>query len=100
MPSNQKEMKRCPKCGHSGLIYVPGRSEEATVVVFPANVKDLIKKAVDTIWMGDVAVELVPELKAYVVQFQKAKSTAKAVGLEKFVLQVCSKLNALLTPAN
>ena len=99
MPS-QRSMKPCPKCGHSGLIYIPGRSEEASKIAFPANARDVIKEAVDTAWMGDVAIELVPELGAYVVQLQKAKNTANMVGLEKFVRQTCSALNSLLAPKN
>ena len=101
MPKNQQELRPCPRCGHSGLIYIPGRSEEASKVTFPANMRDLIKKAVDTVWMGDVAVELVPELEAYVVQVQGANNTATLMGLEKFVRQMCIALGGLLpTPAN
>lgn len=99
-PPNQRALKPCPRCGNTGLIYVPGRSEEATKFKFPDNVRDLIKKAVDTVWMGDVAIELVPELNAYVVQIQKAGTTAKMVGLEKLVTKVCTMLNESLTPAN
>jgi hypothetical protein len=97
-PSDPRVMKPCPRCRNTGLIYVPGRSEEASKVVWSPNVRDLIKQAVDTVWMGDVAVELVEELKAYVVQIQGAKTTAKTVGLEKFVRQVCDALNSLLLP--
>lgn len=100
MPGSPRSLKPCHRCGHTGLVYIPGRSEEASKVIFPANAKDLIKKAVDTVWMGDVAVEIVPELGAYVVQFQKAKGTASSVGLEKFVRQTCTALNTYLTPAN
>lgn len=100
MPRSQRELRPCPRCGHSGLIYIPGRSEEASKLAFPGGVEDLIKKAVNTIWMGDAAVEVVPELGAYVVQFQRAKSTAELMGLEKFVCRVCEVLNDDLTPAN
>lgn len=98
MPGNPREVKKCPRCGHGGLIYIPGRSEEASKTAWSPNVRDLIKQAVDTVWMGDVAIELVPELKAYVAQVQGAKGTAKAVGLEKFVRQICDALNGSLSP--
>jgi len=98
MPASRTQMKACPKCGHSGLVYVPGRSEEASKVKFPDNARDIIKEAVDTAWMGEVAIEMVPELHAYVVQLQKAKNTANTVGLERFVRQTCLALNTLLTP--
>jgi len=100
MPRTQRELRPCPRCGHTGLVYIPGRSEEASKVAFPANARDLIKKAVDAVWMGDVAIELVPELRAYVVQIQGAKGTANTVGTEKFVQQICTVLNTYLTPAN
>jgi len=100
VPENQKAVKKCPKCGHSGLVYIPGRSEEASKVKFPANARDVIKEAVDAAWMGDVAIELVPELGAYVVQLQQARNTANTVGLEKFVRKTCLILNGLLAPKN
>lgn len=100
MPGNPRALRPCPKCGHSGLVYIPGRSEEASKETFPDTMRYLIKKAVDTVWMGDVAIELVPELGAYVAQIQGAKGTTEVVGLEKFVRQICDKLNGLLAPAN
>lgn len=101
IPENPKAVKKCPKCGHSGLIYIPGKAEDASKVAsFPTSAREIIKEAVDTMWMGDVAIELVPELGAYVVQFQGAKNTANTVGLEKFVRTACSALNDLLAPKN
>jgi len=100
MPGSPRALRPCPRCGRAGLVYIPGRAEEASKETFPANARDLIKKAVDSIWMGDVAVELVPELGAYVVQLQKAKNTAEVVGLEKFVRTACTALNDLLAPAH
>jgi hypothetical protein len=100
MPKSQRELRPCHRCKHTGLVYIPGRGEEASKVAFPANARDIIKEAVDTTWMGDVAIELVQELGAYVVQLQKAKNTANTVGLEKFVRQTCASLNALLAPKN
>lgn len=101
MPRSRLELRPCPRCRHTGLVYVPGRSEEASKVTFPPNVRDLIKRAVDAVWMGDVAIELVPELGAYVVQVQRAKNAAKLMGPENFVRRVCAKLDGLLpTPAS
>lgn len=101
VPRDPRAVKACPRCGHSGLIYIPGRSEEkAAAVSFPSNTRDLIKEAADTMWAGDIAVELVPEFGAYVVQFQKAKNTANLVGLELFVRKLCEPLNGVLAPKN
>jgi len=93
---SNREVKACGYCGHTGLVYTPGRSEEASALSFPENIKQLIKDAVDAMWVGDAAVELVPELGAYVVQFQRAKNTAILVGIEKFVRKACEPLNHLL----
>lgn len=76
--------------------YIPGRFEEKATVTFPGNVRDLIKQASDKAWMGDVAIDLVPELGAYAVQFQGAKNTVKGVGTGKFVDTFCAELDALL----
>jgi DNA-directed RNA polymerase subunit RPC12/RpoP len=97
---NPKRLIACSCCGHTGLIYCPGRAEEASQAAFPPNARDLIKEAVDLIWLGDVAVELIPELGAYVVQLQKAKSTANVIGLDAFVRKACEPLNELLAPKN
>lgn len=100
MPKSRLEMKPCPRCGHAGLIYIPGRAEEATKVTFPKGVEHTIKRAVDVIWMGDVAIESVPELGAYVVQFQGAKSAAESCGVRAFVRQACAALSDMLFTVN
>jgi hypothetical protein len=97
-PPTKNSMKPCHKCGHSGLIYIPGRAEELREIGMDITPK--IKQAVDTAWMGDAAVEVYPEIGAYVVQFQGAGGAAKAVGLSKFVSQICDTLNALLSPSD
>lgn len=99
MPKNMRELKPCPRCGHSGLVYIPGRKEEKATVVFPGDMRDLILKAADKAWMGEVAVDLVPELGAYAVQFQRARTTASLVGHEKFADGFCSELDSLLEEA-
>jgi len=96
MPSKPSELKPCPKCGHTGLIYVPGRVEEKADVAFPANAQDMIKEAVDEVWMGGVAIDEVPELGAFALQLQSAKNTAGVVGTAEFVGKICSAFDRLL----
>lgn len=79
-----------------GDRYVPARREEKATVTFPGDMRDFIKEASDKTWMGDIAVDLVPELGAYSVQFQGAKNTVALVGAEKFVDKFCEALDALL----
>lgn len=96
MPQNIRKLEPCPQCGHCGLVYIPGRKEEKATVVFPGDMRDLILKASDKTWMGEVAIDLVPELGAYAVQFQRAKTTTGLVGHEKFADGFCSELDSLL----
>jgi len=84
-----KAKKPCPKCGHMGLVYVPGRRETKAECKFPENIKAIIQGAVDAVWMGDAAVEEVPELGAWVVQFQGGKNTAATLGDNKFIDSFC-----------
>lgn len=101
VPEDPRVVKRCPRCGHTGLDYIPGRSEMKADVSFTEKwekVADFIKEAVDGAWMGSAAVEIVPEIGAFVVQLQKAKNTAEIVGLEKFARSICEPLNMLLSP--
>ena len=100
MPSRPAELKPCPKCGHTGLIYVPGRTEEKAEVAFPADAKDLIKEALDTMWAGDAALDFVEELGAYAIQFQSARNTAMVVGLPEFVEKFCEALDHRLSQKN
>jgi len=97
MPRKPSELKPCPKCGHTGLVYIPGRVEEKSETVFPENGTDLVKKAVDSVWMGDVAIDFIPELGAYAVQLQSARNTAMVVGLRDFVEKICVSLNEVLS---
>jgi len=78
--------KPCPKCGHVGLVYVPGTRETQAAIAFPGEVKDHIIGAMDDAWMGDFAVDLIPELGAAAVQVQDANLTDVALSqlLEKF----------------
>ena len=91
---SRKDMKPCPRCGHTRLKYIPSRTECAPDnAVFPSDMKDRIKRAADGVWMGDVAIDEVPELKAYVVQFQRVLVTAKTVGFDLFVDKFCAKID-------
>lgn len=74
MPAHIRELKPCVRCQHAGLVYVPGRREVAVSRRFPPETKDLILTAADAVWEGNVAIEFVEELGAFVVQFQGAKS--------------------------
>ena len=94
---------------------IPGRLELSfREVKFPQNMEELIKKAADAIWMGNVAVEPVAVLRyeeddniaedepkevevgSYVVQFQGVKTTSYVVGPQKFVDTFCEELDKLL----
>ena len=96
MPKTLPELKPCPGCGHTGLRYIPGRVEEKAKVTFPDNIDSILKAAVDEVWLGDAAVELIDELGAYVVQFQAAKDTAGVVGAPRFAEKMCDALDVLL----
>lgn len=96
MPKDLSKMVPCPRCGHCGLVYIPGRMEEKATVVFPGDMRDRILKAADSSWMGDVAIDLVVELGAYAVQFQGAKTPVLTIGPEKFADGFCSVLDELL----
>jgi len=81
---------------------------------FPNDIVNRIKEAVDKLWQGSVAIDKATvyrydldadvaeedpverDLKAYAVQFQNAATTAKLVGVEKFVDQFCEALDELL----
>jgi hypothetical protein len=96
MPKSLQELNACPKCGKTGLLYIPGRLEEKHDVAFPANILEKLQEAADKMWMGDIAIELVPELGAYVLQFQGARATAENMEVETFVDRFCEALDTLL----
>lgn len=73
-PASARENKACERCGHLGRIYVPGRRELRAEIKFPTAMQEILLKAADSVWEGDVAIESIPELGAYVVQFQDAGS--------------------------
>lgn len=96
MPTKHSELKPCERCGHTGLVYTPGRQEVGTDIVFPKNMGDIIKAAVDKRWMGGVAIELVEELGAYVVQFQRASNTVKVGTPERFLDPILEHIDSQL----
>lgn len=62
-------------CGHRGLIYIPGRREARSEKTnFPLDVATRIKQAADHVWEGELALEFVEELGAWVAQLQRAGS--------------------------
>lgn len=71
------------KCGSTGLVYIPGRVENKGDVGFPLGMKDILFKAVDSCWLGPVAIENIPELGAYAVQLPGAwgKDEQKTIDL-------------------
>jgi len=85
-------MKACA-CGHFGLVYVPGRTEEKNKVSFKQGVEAIIEGAVETAWLGSTALEHIPELDAFVLQLQGARTVANTVGVEKFVRKICENIN-------
>ena len=97
MPSKPSELKPCPNCSHTGLVYIPGRTEEKSDVSFPEDGARLVKDAVDTMWMGDVAIDFIPELGAYAIQFQSARNTAGVVGVREFVTKFCEAFDGMLS---
>jgi hypothetical protein len=96
-------------------IRVPGRLELSyRSIQFPPNIEDMIKRASDEVWMGDVAFEKIEVLRyeddddvetaelrevdtgTYVVQFQGVKTTARLIGISKFVDRFSEELDKLL----
>jgi len=73
-----RNRKPCPRCGHIGLVFVPGRVEEKSKVRFPGDVLARTKRAADAAWVGDIAIDQVPELAAIVVQFKSAPGDKRA----------------------
>jgi DNA-directed RNA polymerase subunit RPC12/RpoP len=90
-----KKAVACPHCGHAGLVYVPGRQENKISISALNGTEEMLKKAIDAAWMGDAAVEFIPELGAYAVQLRNAKNTLEVVG-EKFVDKISEEYDHLL----
>lgn len=96
-PRKGKEDRWYPESYNDKGVYIPGRREvKAENCSFPTDMRDRIKKASDSIWQGSVAIEAVPELGAFVVQFQNAKNTAAILGKEKFVDRFCEGIDEAL----
>jgi hypothetical protein len=95
--------------------YVPSRLEDTVDgPSFPNDIVNRIKAAVDEVWQGDVAIDratllrydseeevvdgdpVEADIKAYAVQFQSAATSAKLVGIPKFVDQFCEALDKQL----
>ena len=83
----------CDKHG----AYRPARREiRVEGCLFPQDMGGKTKLAADNVWQGNVAIDEVPELNAYVVQFQNAKTTAQTVGVSKFVDKFCEEVDKQL----
>jgi hypothetical protein len=96
MPKSVRELKPCIRCGHTGLVYIPGRREERQEHRFPPNMKDLILKAADAVWEGNVAIEFVQELVAFAVQFQGARTVPKLAELGGMLDRFFERVDDLL----
>lgn len=70
--------KPCPRCSYAGLVYIPGRTENKPILLFPRNIIMLIKEAADQVWDGDIAVDVVKEINAIAIQFQDTNLTNEA----------------------
>lgn len=92
-PRGGNEDRWYPESYNAEGTYIPGRREVKASVSFPKDAAARIKAAVDAMWQGSVAVEEVPELGAFVVQFQGAKTTSAVVGVDKFVDKFCEELD-------
>jgi len=94
VPKSRKDVKPCPRCGHTGLRYIPGRTERPPEkVAFPKNMDARLKVSADCVWMGDVAIDPVQELGSWVVQFQRALVTAKTMGVDQFIDKFLSRVD-------
>jgi len=113
-PRDGEEDRYYPEEDRDGK-RIPGRLELSfRNVTFPKNMEELIKKASDTVWMGNVAVEPIAVLRydddadvefdkpeerptgCYVTQFQGVKTAAHVIGPKKFVDKFCKELDKLL----
>lgn len=114
VPEKLSQMTPCERCGHSGLVYIPSSAESFSESEFPENMEDLIMSAADKMWAGQVAIDrasvlrygedadiakdepVEADMKAYVVQFQRARNTAKVMEPGKFIDAFCEALDAQL----
>lgn len=89
VPRRLSELKPCPACGCSGLMYVPGRGEApADGLVFPENIEQVIRSAGNRVFMGDVFIDFVPELEAWALKFIGVAAdvfTAEGGPLDRFL---------------
>jgi hypothetical protein len=106
LEKKEKVTGPCPRCGHMGLLYEPGRSEVRPIVIkdgvrtsveFPLDIADRVKRSVDKVWMGAVAIEPVDEVGAIVVQIQDAFPALQFSDLMTMLTQLDGELNG--TPA-
>jgi DNA-directed RNA polymerase subunit RPC12/RpoP len=86
VPAQNKVYKKCRRCGHTGLVYVPGRLEQKVDGLdFPSNMESIIKQACHKIWSGEVmGPEFVPELGAWVLKFRMLGSVKWQDLLDQF----------------
>jgi hypothetical protein len=95
VPMNIAGKKPCPRCGYTGLVYVPGRVEGQAPVNFPhADVMTAVKSALDKSFLGNVAVENIPEIGALALQFQGTEDMAP----EKFLVPFFQAFHEELQP--
>ncbi len=95
--------------------YIPARREVRAGVMFPDDMMEKIKSAVDVVWQGDVAIDKAIILAidpaeedienattyehdtgAFSVQFQEAANTVKLVDIRKFMDQFCEAIDKQL----
>jgi hypothetical protein len=96
MPKSIKEINPCPKCKHTGLKYIPGRLETKNTLKFPTNMEQILTDAAKLFWMGDVAIEYVPEVNSYAMQFKDIRPSLNRTGVdneEDFVLKLCEAVD-------
>jgi DNA-directed RNA polymerase subunit RPC12/RpoP len=95
-PKTMTAVNPCPKCGHTGLKYVPGRLETKNNLKFPDGIEKMIEESIGKAWLGDYVLEFVPELNSYAIQIKNIKNTVSLVGVDDFMLKICEHLDLLL----
>ena len=95
LPLEHAGKKPCSRCGYTGLIYVPGRVEYQSRISFPhADVMTAVKSALDKSFLGNVAVEHIPEIGALALQFQNTEDMKP----EQFLLPFFQAFHEELQP--